>query len=325
MRLDLNDWKILNQLDTNSRQTDAEIGKKTRMSKQVVNYRIKRLIKEGIITGFYPHINVAKLGYGAHKIYLKFKSLSNYQEQEIWDYLTKQPDVIWVISCSGRWDIIFGIASKDIEELNQILTRFMNKYSKNIAERTITVFNKATLHHRKWLLPSKQQDINWLLGGKIEELKIDSIDKKILHILNKNARTPVIEIVRKLNISSSLAIQRIKNLKKKEIIGAFRLGINREKLGINYCKAFVYYQNKTAESENQLLQYCHSLPTILGVSQSIGPWDLELEFEVKHYNEFHIIMKEMKNKFQIIANFETVYIEKESGASFLPANLNHQS
>ena len=129
------------------------------------------------------------------------------------------------------------------------------------------------------------------------------------------------EIAEKVNISSSLVIQRIKNLKKKEILGAFRLGLNREKLGITYCKAFVYYQNKTTEAENQLLQYCYSLSTILGVSQSIGPWDLELEFEVKNYDKFHNIMKDMKNKFPIIANFETVYIEKESGASFLPENL----
>ena len=153
LELDLNDWKTLNQLDMDSKQSDAEIGKKTRISKQVVNYRIKKLIEKGIITGFYPHINLAKLGYGAHKIYLRFKSLSGAQEKEIWGYLEKQPNIVWVISCSGRWDLIFAIVSKNIEEFNQILTGFMNKYSKNIAERSITVFNKATLHHRKWLNP----------------------------------------------------------------------------------------------------------------------------------------------------------------------------
>jgi len=321
IKIDLNDWKILNQLDLNCRQSDAKIGKKTRISKQVVNYRIKNLIDNKIITSFPPHINIAKLGYSPYKIYLQFRALTKTKEEEMWNYLIKQPNIVWVISCSGKWDLIFGIASKDIEQFDKILSEFMNKYSEFIVNRDITVFNKATLHHRKWLLKQKQQPVYWLIGGKIEEIKIDDIDKKILKILNENARIPIIEIASELKISSSLAIQRIKKLQQKEIIGAFRIGLNREKLGMNYCKSFIYYQNKTTEKEKQLLNYCYNLSNILGVSQSIGPWDLELEFEVKNYNDFHKIMKEMKNKFPLIKSFDTVYIEKEYGLSFLPDNV----
>ena len=77
---------------------------------------------EGIITGFSPHINIAKLGYGAHKIYLNFKSLSKEKEEEMWNYLVRKENIVWVISCSGRWNLIFGIASKNIEEFNKILS-----------------------------------------------------------------------------------------------------------------------------------------------------------------------------------------------------------
>lgn len=318
IKLDLNDWKILEQLDLNCRQSDAEIGKKVRLSKQVVNYRIKGLVNEDVITAFFPHINTAKLGYGIHKIYLQFRALTKEKEIEMWNYLVKQPNIVWVVSCSGRWDLIFGIASKDIEQFDAILTDFMNKYSEFIVNREITVFNKATLHHRKWLFKEKQQSIYWLLGGKVEEIKIDDIDKTLLRILNKNVRKPIIEIAKEAEISSSLVIQRIKKLQKNKIIGAFRIGLNREKLGINYCKAFIYYQNKTSEKERQLLTYCYTLSNILGVSQSIGPWDLELEFEVKDYDDFHKIMKEMKNKFSLIKSFDTTYIEKEYGFGYLP-------
>ena len=321
IKLDLKDWKILNQLDLNCRQSDAEIGKKVRLSKQVVNYRIKRLIEEKIITAFTPIINIAKIDYGAHKIYLQFRSLSKKKEEEIWNYLLKQPNVVWFISCSGKWDLIFGVASKNIDDLIQVLDGFMNKYSHYVQERAITVFSKATLHHREWLLKKKkqeQQPIYWLLGGEIETIALDEIDKKILKLLNKNARVSIVDIAHNVKISSSLTIQRIKKMQQKGIIEAFRIGLNREKLGINYCKSFIYYQNKTIEKENQLLYYCYNLPNILGVSQSIGPWDLELEFEVKNYDDFHKIMKDMKNKFPLIRSFDTVYIEKECGLSFLP-------
>lgn len=316
-KLDKNDWKILNQLDLNSRQSDAEIGRKTRISKQVVNYRIKKLIDEKIITSFVPHVNTAKLGYFVYKVYIRFKSVSRQKEEEMWNYLVKQKNIVWVISCSGKWDLIFAIISKDIEEFDKTLAEFMNKYSPYILERAISIFNKATLHHRKWLLNDKQQ-VSWLLGGKIEEEKIDEKDRIILKLLNENARIPIIEIAEKSKISSTLAIQRIKKLQEKGIIGAFRVGLNREKLEINYCKAFIYFQGKTTEKENKLLEYIYSLPEILGVSQSIGPWDLELEFEVKNYDDFHRILKEIKNNYEIVSSFETCYIEKEFGLSFLP-------
>lgn len=317
-KLDLKDKKILNQLDLDCRQSDAEIGKKVGLSKQVVNYRIKKLLKEKIITSFTPLINIAKLGYAAHKIYLQFRALTKEKEEEIWNYLVTQPNIVWAISCSGKWDLILGVVSKSIEEFDKILTEFMNKYSDYIQERAITVFNKATLHHRKWLIKQKQQPVYWLIGGKTEEQDLDLIDKKILELLDKNARMPIIQIAEKIGISSSLTIQRIKKLQKKGIICAFRIGLNREKLGINYCKSFIYYQNNTIEKENQLLYYCYNLPNIVGVSKSLGPWDLELEFEVKNYDDFHKIMKEIKNKFPLIRSFDTVYIEKEYGLSFLP-------
>ncbi len=317
IKLDLINRKILNQLDINCRQSDAKIGKKTRLSKQVVNYRIKKLIEKQIIVSFFPHINISKLGFSAHKVYLQFKSLTKEKEKEMWDYLIKQEQITWIVNCSGKWDLIFGVVSKTIQEFNLVLSNFMNKYSGYVFNRVISVFNKATLHHRKWILNNQTQKY-WGLGGEIENIKLDKLDLEILELLNKNARIQIVKIANKIGISSSLVIQRIKKLQKKRIIGGFRISLNREKLGLHYCKAFVYYQNKTTKKENQLLTYCYDIPNILGVSQSIGPWDLELEFEFKTYDEFHKTMKELKYQFPLIANFETIYIDQEYGNSFLP-------
>lgn len=49
MRLDNVDRKILAVLDLEARATFQEIGKKTRLSKERVIYRIKRLEQKGII------------------------------------------------------------------------------------------------------------------------------------------------------------------------------------------------------------------------------------------------------------------------------------
>ena len=51
-KIDKKDMKILANLFVNSRQSDSSIAKKVRLSKQVVNYRIKNLIDKGIIKTF---------------------------------------------------------------------------------------------------------------------------------------------------------------------------------------------------------------------------------------------------------------------------------
>ena len=59
----------------NARQSFREIGKKIRLSKEVVNYRIRNMEREGIIKGYYSLINMSKLGRFCNVFYIKFKTL----------------------------------------------------------------------------------------------------------------------------------------------------------------------------------------------------------------------------------------------------------
>ena len=60
--LDVKDRKILYELDFNSRQSNSKIGKKVGLHKNVVNYRIKRMEKSGIISNYYTMIDTFKIG-----------------------------------------------------------------------------------------------------------------------------------------------------------------------------------------------------------------------------------------------------------------------
>src|SRR3989338_6912554 len=83
MKLDLKDKKILYELDLNSRATLNEIAKKVGLSKQVVDYHLKNLIKNNVIQQFYTVINFSKLGYTQYKLYLKFQNVNPATEKEI--------------------------------------------------------------------------------------------------------------------------------------------------------------------------------------------------------------------------------------------------
>ncbi len=85
--MDLKDKRILYQLDLNARQTNTQIAKKVGLSKDVVNYRIKSLEKEGIITGYYTIIDTSKVGYFSFRVYLKLIDSTPVKEEEIINFL----------------------------------------------------------------------------------------------------------------------------------------------------------------------------------------------------------------------------------------------
>ena len=55
--LDVKDLRILAELEINARQSNNQIGKKVKLSKEVVKYRIDRLIETGVIVRFHTVIN----------------------------------------------------------------------------------------------------------------------------------------------------------------------------------------------------------------------------------------------------------------------------
>ena len=73
IKADKKDRDILYQLDLNSRQSLKSIGDKVHLKKNVVQYRIEKLVKSGIIKNFYTSINFHKLGFVNLGIHIKYQ------------------------------------------------------------------------------------------------------------------------------------------------------------------------------------------------------------------------------------------------------------
>jgi len=316
--LDFKDRRIITELDKDSRQSNSKIAKATDISKDVVNYRINRMAKEGVITRFFAEINTAKLGFIVYKLYLQLQNTTEEDEKHILEYLYHHPRAGWTAVCSGRWDLVTAFWAKDVYEANDYLSDFMNKFSQFILNKQTAINLQYYIYSRKWLIDDKKPQIG-CIGKRPSDEKLDNINLRILELMGKNARMPIIEMANSLGISSSLVIYRIKEMRKKGIITNFRVDVNKEKLGMEFCKAFIYLQNKTTEKENGLIRFCSLHPNVTAVTQLVGPWDLELELETESFEQFHRIMRDIKNRFPgLVRSYESVLISKESGIRYIP-------
>ena len=81
--LNAKDRKVLAELDFDARQSNSQIGRKVGLSKEVVHYRIQKLLEEGVILRFHTVVNYFKLGIVKFKLYLRLTNASRKKVEEI--------------------------------------------------------------------------------------------------------------------------------------------------------------------------------------------------------------------------------------------------
>lgn len=314
--MDLKDKKILYQLDLNARQSNTQIAKKVGLSKDVVNYRIKNLEKEGIVRGYYTIIDTSKMGYFSFRVYLKLIDSIPIKEKEILNFLINEKNSFFVAEIEGPFDIGFSVWVRDIYEFEEFYLNFKKKYKQYIGKEKISIFTFAYHFHRSYLLEKKQSEVQTLSFGKSELIKHDEIDLKILNLISSNARIPVIELSRKLNIPERTVAFRIRQLEKKKIIQGYRALFNLNLLGYEYYK--VDFILKDISRLKHLINYATLHPNIVYIDQTIAGSDFEFDLEVKNKQQFLQIINELRTKFPEIREWSYFTVRKYNKLIYFP-------
>ena len=104
IKLDEKDKKIIVALFENSRQSFSKIGKKVALPKNVVAYRINRMIDEGLITLFCTIIDRGRMGYLHCRLFLKFHHFNEELEDKLLQLLKNTKNTHWVATLDGNFD-----------------------------------------------------------------------------------------------------------------------------------------------------------------------------------------------------------------------------
>ena len=243
-KIDLKDRKILYELDLNCRQSNAQIGKKVGLGRDVVGYRIKKMEDEGIINNYWTFIDTFRLGYNVFRIYINFQYVTPKIKEEIIKYFVDYKNSWVVFSAKSPIDLVVVMWVKDIFEFCQFWEKTLDLYEDYFARYTISIYTQAVVYKKSFLLPEKVEKSDRVIcimncGGK--PVEIDEIDYKLLNELAVNARAPLLELAEKLGCSSQSIIYRIKNLVKSGVIKGFRVDLDLSALGLQHYKVCLLY------------------------------------------------------------------------------------
>jgi DNA-binding Lrp family transcriptional regulator len=295
-KLELKDRKILYELDKDARQSNSEIAKKVRLNKNTVNYKINRLLAEGIINGFYPVIDVSKLGYFSFRAYLKFFRTTPEKEGEIISWLKAQKRVGVVTKLETIYDFGFMIWVKNIYEFDDFWMEFKKRFRKYFWKENVCVFSKAWHFKRKYLLDEKK-DEPFEFFGEEKIVEYDELDFRILQLLCRNARMPLVEISEQMKAPQRTVAFRIKQLEQKKIIQSYRVHINLEKIGYEYYKINMILDD--FDKYESLMTFAMNHPNIIYIDRTLSEFDFEIDVEIKNRQELLKLLAEMKTRFDV--------------------------
>ncbi len=308
------DILILKQLLIDGRKSSSSISKEIDLGREIVNYRIKRLIKENLIVKFIPKINEKICKYQEYIILLKLNLEDEISKEQFIKQTIGNKYLVWSIKSQSGWDLVVRLYAENIEEFKNKLHEILDLFSNVLA-------NYYTIISSDEIKEEEKQNIAKTLFNNVEEndfekikestnINLDSKDKEILNLLEKDARIQYKEIAQELDISSDTVKYRIDKMTQSGAIENFMPIINFNKLGLIHYAGIIKFMYLNQEEENKAKEIIKKNKNIIKAIKSLNNSEyfvtllFEKESEVEDFEKAFISNFESK-----VPTFEIFKIE----------------
>lgn len=114
--------RILNALQNNARLSYAELGKLVHLSAPAVAERIRKMERDGVITGYSLNVNMDKLGLPI--VALVQCKVFRAMERQFKELLLTIPDVVECYNTTGEQAFVLKMATQSMARLDEVLEIF---------------------------------------------------------------------------------------------------------------------------------------------------------------------------------------------------------
>ena len=104
-------------------------------------------------------------------------------------------------------------------------------------------------------------------------IKIDGIDKEIIRSLMNNARTPILEIAKRIGVSGAAIHQRLRKLENSELIEGSKIIINSKVLGYKTMAFIGIYLEKAGDNAD-VVRELKKIPEVIESHYTTGNWSI---------------------------------------------------
>lgn len=323
VKLDVKDQKILKFLCEDSRAPLSKVSKKVALSRDAVDYRIKRLQEKNIILKFVPRINYRKLGYYSFHAFFLLSEASQKEQNKFIEFLKQHNAVHSIVEYSDKWDLEVVFIAKELEMFDKIIMDVVNKFPDLIVEKDRIATTHVYFSH--YIPHMEKMDVKPIKRKHEETVKLDKKDIAIIKILGENCRQSTYEIGKKIGLSADAIGYRMKRLKETGVIERFSILVNLSALNYNLYTFPLQVRKFDDASESKFKAFASKHESILKAVKTLGSWSVITYIVSNSPQNFHKTVKEIKSAFSdIITNYETWVAYKEHQYTAFPPILEQR-
>jgi len=144
-------------------------------------------------------------------------------------------------------------------------------------------------------------------------MNLDHTDKKILSLLQSNARISNAELADRVNLSPTPCLRRMRKLEDRGLIRNYSAILNEKKLGFPVSAyVFVNLEKNTKENGQTFEQAVRLLPEVVECCVVAGRHDYVLKVVARSLEDYDRFMKESLAEVKPVADLESMIILNQS-------------
>lgn len=305
--MDALDINILSCLDSNARQSTSDIARSVRHGRDIVEYRIDKMIRGRVILKTRALIDPAATGKTVFKTYFKLQQLCSEIDALI-EYLQRCEFVTCFAETMGGWDLIVNMVADSPHAFSECLKKITTQWHRLIREVRFSVITDYHAFSRPGTGAFKKNRAIFHTCGIARQPVLDPLDEKIITLLSQDARISLADISKITNAHVATVKSRIEDLEEKRIIVGYRTSVDRRALGMQVFKILI---EDTAIDPKQLLKLREAvahIPEILCFIEQVGLYTVEMNLEAKDYDSCDDVLNILFKSFEQIMKHSMVLL-----------------
>ncbi|MCX6771335.1 MAG: Lrp/AsnC family transcriptional regulator [Candidatus Micrarchaeota archaeon] len=127
-KLGRKDFEILRFLSARGNASFTDIGKAVRLTYNGAKKRVRALEARGIISGYRAWIEPGKIGRHFYKALVSMEGMDEKAEKRLLGFCSLEPSMLYLVLCSGAWDLEIEAEVENEAEFRKLLARFRNEF-----------------------------------------------------------------------------------------------------------------------------------------------------------------------------------------------------
>ena len=140
-------------------------------------------------------------------------------------------------------------------------------------------------------------------------LKLDKTDRKILEILQKNAKITNAQLSVEIGLSPAPTLERVKKLENSGVIKSYHACLNPDKIGLGV-NTFVMVSLKGHNKQNidEFIKSINEIEEIVECHHTTGSGDFILKIIAKDIPSYQQLMLERVTNIEVVDNMQSMII-----------------